>query len=369
MNTPETVVYSKRRVLYGLNLAKKSKRENILLVEGNIDVVMLHQAGFDNACASMGTALTGEQIRLLSRCTKELVLCYDNDNAGRIATQKALELLGDTDFSVRVLELPNRMENGQPVKQDADDFIKNQGPAAFERLLSGSETGGDFRMAQLAARFDLQSDQGRIDYAAAAADFLAGLPNAVEREVYTVRAAEAAGLPADALRTEVQRVVKRRGYRQRREQERHDLNVAAQVQPKSRVIRYENLRSAMAEEGVLRLLVTDDGLFGDSPPLKEEEFSSPLLGRLFTRLWQQRQESGRISLPLLAESFEPDEISHLSAIVQKPESLKNAPQALQDYIRVIRDESRKRSPDGVDPLAAATEKYKARSGYGGKQHG
>ena len=369
MNTPETVVYSKRRVLYGLNLAKKSKRENILLVEGNIDVVMLHQAGFDNACASMGTALTGEQIRLLSRCTKELVLCYDNDNAGRIATQKALELLGDTDFSVRVLELPNRMENGQPVKQDADDFIKNQGPAAFERLLSGSETGGDFRMAQLAARFDLQSDQGRIDYAAAAADFLAGLPNAVEREVYTVRAAEAAGLPADALRTEVQRVVKRRGYRQRREQERHDLNVAAQVQPKSRVIRYENLRSAMAEEGVLRLLVTDDGLFGDSPPLKEEEFSSPLLGRLFTRLWQQRQESGRISLPLLAESFEPDEISHLSAIVQKPESLKNAPQALQDYIRVIRDESRKRSPDGVDTLAAATEKYKARSGYGGKQHG
>ena len=166
MNSPETIIYSKRRVLYGLNLAKKSKRENIILVEGNIDVVMLHQAGFDNACASMGTALTAEQIRLLSRYTKELILCYDNDNAGRIATQKALELLNDTDFSVRVLELPNRIVDGQPVKQDADDFIKNQGPDAFERLLSGSETGMDFRMARLAAGFDLTSDQGRIDYAA-----------------------------------------------------------------------------------------------------------------------------------------------------------------------------------------------------------
>jgi len=120
---------------------------------------------------------------------------------------------------------------------------------------------------------------------------------------------------------------------------------------------------------VLRLLCTDDSVFGDAPPLREEEFSSPLLGRLFARLWQQRQESGRISLPLLAESFTPDEVSHLSTIVQKPESLKNAPQALRDYIRIIQEEYQKRSGAGLDPLAAATEKYKAQLGHGGKQHG
>ena len=113
MNTPETIVYSKRRVLYGLNLAKKSKRSNIILVEGNIDVVMLHQAGFDNACASMGTALTTEQLQLLSRYTKEIVLCYDNDDAGKVATQKALTLLNNTDFQVKVLELPKRLVDGQ----------------------------------------------------------------------------------------------------------------------------------------------------------------------------------------------------------------------------------------------------------------
>ncbi|MBR7150373.1 MAG: toprim domain-containing protein, partial [Oscillospiraceae bacterium] len=365
MNTPETVAYSKRRVLYGLNLAKKSKRENILLVEGNIDVVMLHQAGFDNACASMGTALTSEQVRLLSRYTKELILCYDNDDAGKVATQKALSILNDTDFSVRVLELPKRLVDGQYVKQDADDFIKFQGKDAFERLLSGSESGSDFRLARIASQFDLSSDRGKIDFSAAAADFLASLPNAVEREVYTAKAAELAGITAEALRMEAQRAYKRRAYRQKKEQERKDLNISAAVQPKERSIRYDNLRSARAEEGIIRLLVQDESVFGSEPPLREEEFSSPLLGRLYTRLWQQRSLSGTIRLPQLDGIFEPEEISHLSAIVQQPESLKNAQQALGDYIAIIQTEAQKRSAAAVDPLLAATEKYKSK-GHGGK---
>jgi len=165
MNSQETPVYSKRRVLYGLNLAKKSKRSNIILCEGNIDVVTLHQAGFDNAVASMGTALTVEQTRLLSRFTKELVLCYDNDNAGKIATERALEILNNSEFSVKVLQLPRRRtEDGELVKQDADDFIKLQGKDAFEALLTGSENGIEFRMAQVAGKYDLSSDEARVAY-------------------------------------------------------------------------------------------------------------------------------------------------------------------------------------------------------------
>ena len=226
MNTPETIVYSKRRVLYGLNLAKKSKRSNIILVEGNIDVVMLHQAGFDNACASMGTALTTEQLQLLSRYTKEIVLCYDNDDAGKVATQKALTLLNNTDFQVKVLELPKRLVDGEYIKQDADDFIKFQGKDAFEHLLSGSESGMDFRMAQLKSKFDLKSDEGRIGFAEAAAGLLSTVPNAVEREIYTVRASEAAGITPDAMKLEVERARKRARYKEKREQERRDLNPA-----------------------------------------------------------------------------------------------------------------------------------------------
>ena len=366
MNTPETIVYSKRRVLYGLNLAKKSKRSNIILVEGNIDVVMLHQAGFDNVCASMGTALTSEQLQLLSRYTKELVLCYDNDDAGKVATQKALTLLNSTDFQVKVLELPKRLVDGQYIKQDADDFIKFQGRDAFEHLLSGSESGMDFRMSQLKSKFDLTSDEGRIGYAEAAAALLAAVPNAVEREIYTVRASEAAGITPDAMKLEVERARKRARYKEKREQERRDLNPAASAQPRERSIRYTDLRSALAEEGVLRLLTLDDSLFGENPPIREEDFSSPLLGRFFTALRAQLRESGQVNIPALAEFFTSEEISHLIGILQKPESLKNGTQALSDYCNIILDEAHKRAAVNEDPLMAAMEKNKYK-GNGGKQ--
>ena len=366
MYTTETITYSKRRILYGLNLAKKTKRPNIILCEGNLDVVTLHQAGFDNAVASMGTALTVEQTRLLSRFTKELVLCYDNDNAGQLATQRALELLNNSEFSVKVLKLPNRMVDGKPTKQDADDFIKNYGPAAFENLLSGSENGVEFRMTQIAARYDLTSDEGRIGYAGEMAEELCRLENAVERDVYTNRAAQTAGLSPEAMKLEVQRAFKRRAARDRKARERQELNLTRSLQPADRAIRYDDLRSAMAEEGVIRLLMQDDSLFPDQPPLREDEFSSPLLGRIYGELWRCRGSGS--SMAALSASLTPEEMSHLTTLLQKPESTANAPQALADYIRIIREEGVKRSGrSAMDALAAARDTYKDKKGYGGKR--
>ena len=365
MNSPETVVYSKRRVLYGLNLAKKSKRGNIILCEGNIDVVMLHQAGFDNAVASMGTALTQEQTRLLSRCTKELILCYDNDDAGKIATQKALAILQDSEFNVKVLQLPKRFVDGEYVKQDADDFIKYQGREAFERLLSGSADGMDFRMEQVAARFDLSDDKQKVEYAAAVSELIATLSNAVEREVYTARAAALCSVTPQALALDVQRARKRLFTKADRMQRRADLNPIAQVQPKLRTVRYDNVRSAMAEEGVIRLLTLDESLFGEVETLSSSEFSCQLLGRVFDALLSQKND-GHISVPLLARELSGEEMSHVSQLLQKPESAANAHRALRDYITLIKEEAQKRSGAGYDPLAAAVEKYKSKKGHGGK---
>ena len=366
MNTPETLTYSKRRVLYGLNLAKKTKRPNIILCEGNLDVVTLHQAGFDNAVASMGTALTVEQTRLLSRYTKELVLCYDNDQAGQLATQRALELLNNSEFTVKVLHLPRRMVDGQAVKQDADDFIKFQGPAAFERLLSGSETGMAFRLSQVAGKYDLTDDEGRVAYAAEISDVLCRLDNAVEREIYTVRAAEAAGLRPEALALEVERAGKRRRGKERRERERRELNPAVSAQPAQRSIRYTNLRSAMAEEGVLRLLLRQPELFGDTPPLAEDDFSSPLLGKIFTALWQNRQAGMGGSMAYLGSVLTGEEMDHFTALLQKPEAAASAAAALGDYIGIIQQEKRRRT-GGMD-FADTVARLKEKKGNGGKQH-
>lgn len=354
MNTTDTPVYSKRHVLYGLNLAKKTKRPEIILCEGNLDVVTLHQAGFDNAVASMGTALTQEQIRLLSRYTKNLVLCYDNDNAGQMATQRALEMLNNTEFTVRVLRLPNKMVDGQPKKQDADDFIKAYGPDAFAQLLSGSAGGMEFRMAQVAGKYDMKDDRQRVAYAQEISQVLCALENAVEREVYTNRAAEVSGFSKEAMRTEVERATRQRSSRDRKQRERRELNPAVSLQPTERSIRYTNLRSAMAEEGVIRLLLHDDTIFPQDAPLQEEDFSSPLLGKIFGLLWQHR--SSAYPMAALSASLSGEEMSHLTALIQKPESTANAEKSLQDYLRIIQEEKMKRADSGVDPLVLAMEK-------------
>lgn len=370
MNTTETMVYSKRRNLYGINLAKKTKRPNFILCEGNIDVITLHQAGFDNAVASMGTALTTEQTKILSRYTKELVLCFDNDTAGQLATQKNIEMLKDSEFTVRVLQLPRRLVDGEYVKQDVDDFIKFQGAAAFEAILSGSAKQLDYRMEAVAAKYDLSDPDQKIAYGSEVSALIASLSNAVEREVYAGRAAETAGISRAAMLTEVERARRKKQGQERRTLQRENLNTAALRQPRDRTIRYTDLRSAMAEEGVIRLLLLDGTLADKCRELSQEAFSSPFLGRIYRTLTEAWDEGQALTAASLAAHCTPEEMGHLSGVLQRPESIANADRALEDYIQVIRRSAEKRQgeePD--DPLRAAVEKNKAdkkKKGNGGK---
>ena len=370
MNTTETIVYSKRRNLYGINLAKKTKRPNFILCEGNIDVITLHQAGFDNAVASMGTALTLEQTKILSRYTKELVLCYDNDTAGQLATQKNIDLLKNSEFTVRVLQLPRRLVDGEYVKQDVDDFIKFQGPAAFESLLSGSENQMDYRMEAVAAKYDLTDGEQKIAYAQEVSQLIASTPNAVEREVYAGRAAERAGISREAMLLEVKRAYGKRRGRERRELQRENLNAAALRQPKDRTIRYTDVRSAMAEEGVVQLLLTDASLARQCGELVPEDFSAPFLGRIYRLLLEASGQGQTLSPASLTGACTPEEMEHLTAVMQRPVAMANADRALGDYIRVIREAAEKRrgADPSVDPLLAARDKFKEKKGYGGKRN-
>ncbi|MBQ7681892.1 MAG: DNA primase [Oscillibacter sp.] len=387
MNSPDTPVYSKRKILYGMNLAKNTKRPNFLMCEGNLDVVTLHQAGIDNAVASMGTALTEEQAHLVNRFRKkELVFCYDNDNAGEIATTRALELLRDAGFTVRILQLPKRRtESGELVKQDPDDYIKFQGVDAFERLLSGSERAADYRMSQIAGKYDLTTDEGRLEYSKEVSKFLLTLDDDVERDIYIQRAAEAAGVDAEAISIRVKQIMGEYLHENRSSHSvvypgasetgregyftRNEINRTTQrYQPKERDFRYDNVRSARAEEGLIRLLLMDDSLFPEPLPLSPGDFSSPILSKAFFTLWDARRNGYPVSFHQLSEALTQEEISHITAVCQGPESSENASRALSDYIRVIREEADKRSgrTDG-DILESAQRKYKKQKPKGGKK--
>ncbi len=344
LNSPETLVFSKRRTLFGMNLAKNTKRGSILLVEGNIDVVTLHQAGFDNAVASMGTALTTEQTRLISRYAKEIVICYDNDPAGKKATERALDLLKNSEFSVRVLKLPDRIVDGKAVKIDADDFIRLRGSDAFEQLLSGSGGGMEFRLGELRDKFDLTDDMQRLEYLRAVCNMLAEIASPVEREVWCSRAAAGCGVTADALKQEVERQRNRNLKNSRKQYERSMARPARNAQPQEKKLRYDDIRSAVAEEGVIRLLLLDPGMIPECS-LEAEEFTSPILRRIYEDLRRRQKEGRSVTPSALAAGMEEGEAALLTELLNKPESGGKARETLRDYTDVIQREKIMKSGD------------------------
>ncbi|MFQ8808337.1 MAG: DNA primase [Oscillospiraceae bacterium] len=254
LNSPETIIFNKRRNLFAMNVVKKSKREFIILTEGYMDAIALHQYGFDCAVASLGTSLTQEHADMLSKYTDELVLTYDGDEAGQNATQRAIPMLERTGLRVRIL----RMRGAK----DPDEFLKKYGADRFRLLLEGCENQAEYRLRSLQMRFDLSQDEQKVEFAKQAAALIAGFGTAVEREVYGTRAAEAAGLSPDVLRMEIDRARKRLLRQEKREETRREMDPAAAVQPFQRELRYDNLRSAVAEEGLLRMLFREPASAG-----------------------------------------------------------------------------------------------------------
>ena len=369
LNTPETVLFKKGRLIYALNFAKNTKRPNLVLVEGNIDVITLHQAGFDNVVATMGTALTEEHARILARYTKELVLCYDNDAAGKQSTDRVLNILKNANLTVRVLQLPNAFDaEGKPIKQDPDDFVKRFGPAAFEKCLNGSAGQNDYRLDSLQSKHDLSTEEGRLAYLKDAVATVAALQSPIEREIYGNKAAAAGGISAAAMAQEVARYRKDKAWRAKKLQAKKDLTPAAQLQPKARELRYENIRSARAEEGVIRLLLLDPDLLDQTASLGPDQFSSPLLAKLYVLLKQRHSQGLSLQLGALSGVLTPEEMSHISGILEQPESRSNSSQALRDYIEIIETEAAKRGGSDLDPLLAARDKFREKKSYGGQPH-
>lgn len=356
LNSPDTPVYNKSRNVFALNIAKKSKAGRVILTEGYMDTISLHQAGFDSAVASLGTSLTPEHAQLLSRYFPEAIIAYDGDGAGVSAAQRAIPLLERAGMKVRVLRMTGA--------KDPDEFIKQYGRDAFLRLLDQSENQVDYRLEQIRKKYDLSDDSQKVGFLQEAAQLLSSLPSAVEREIYGRHAAETAGVSPEAVAQEVKKAFQRHLRKEQKQQERRDLTPAIQLQPKARGLRYDNIRSARAEEGVLRLLLLDPSLYRELTQLRPEEFSSPLLGKAYALLLRRAEEGLSTQLSLLAGELTSEEMDHLTQVASAPESMANSRQSLADYIAVIRAEAIKRSgASGNDLLLAAQRSNLEKKAY------
>ena len=354
INSPETLVFNKSRNLFALNLAKKSKSGYIILSEGNIDVVALHQAGFDSAVASLGTSLTPEQARLISRYTDQVIIAYDSDGAGLKASQRAIGILEKLDIKVKVLRLEGA--------KDPDEFIKYKGPEAFRKLLEGSENQLDYRLKNILDKYDLSVDEQKIDFIREASELAARIPDAVKRQVYSMRIASMSGMKEEVISSDVERRRKRIVNAAKRTERQMETQPEKMMQPAVRELHYEDAESAAAEEGLIRLLYLEHELIKKARLPEREAFSSAALGDIYWAIRSGLEKGEHVTVDTLSASLTKDELSLLVSILQKPEVLKRSEQSLRDYIDKIKD--RKNIRSGKQDLNAIAKQLQKTKGYG-----
>ena len=352
LNSPETVIFNKRKNLFALNLAKKSKLGYLILVEGYMDAIALHQYGFDCAVASLGTALTEDGAALLSKYTDEVVLIYDGDTAGQNATRRAIPILEKAGLKVKVLQMRDA--------KDPDEFLKKFGADRFKLLLEESSNRVEYQLNAIYKKFDLRDDDQKVKYLQECAELISSLTSSVQREVYAGRVAETAKISLDAMKLEVNRAFKRRINREKKRQEKIDLSPARNLQPKSRTIRYDNMKSARAEETVVVLGLREPALLDQAKGLDAELFSVPLLGKAYCQMCDRHRMGLDVSLSCLA-GFEPDEMSHLAGLVRQQEGPVNE-QAFLDCVQIIKREHESAKVETEDDLMALRNRMKERKG-------
>ena len=359
LNSPETIVFNKRRNLFAMNRAKKTKSEYFLLAEGYMDVIALHQAGFDSAVASLGTSLTEEQARLLSRHTKTVIVCYDADTAGQSAAQRAIDILKKTGIRVKILKIPGA--------KDPDEFIKTKGADAFRKLIERSDNDVRYRIEAARDKYDFTEDDQRILFLREAAGIIALLDSEVEQDVYTTSTAKLAGVTPEAFRQEVKQAKIRLRSQAKRKMHREVRAPAQAAQPRDRSIHFDNVRSARAEEGILSLLFADTSLMGQMRQVvSPDDFSSPELGKIYG-LCSALYNSGRtISIPALEGRLEPREMDLLASALRVDIPIDRRQQALEDYTQIIQEQKLMRTAQTdaeQDPLLQKAQMQRKNKGF------
>lgn len=353
LNTSDTPAFKKSRHLFALNFAKKKCEEQMLLCEGYMDVIALHEAGFENAVATLGTAITSEQARIFAKYTKKVVICYDSDNAGQTATQKAIRLLGEVGVEVRILKMSGA--------KDPDEYIKKFGAESFRRLLGESKTGFDYNVDKILSAHDTTLVEEKVKAASEVCTLIAGVYSQVERDIYIRRAAELLSVSADSLASDVARIRRRIEREQKNAQSKEAMLSIKHIGDRVNNDAAKNIRATANEEAIIGLMLIFDEFRAEAASgnagLTAEDFVTDFGRRVFLTLCELENSEGGYSRALLGQYFTVEEMGRLEKTELDRRMLaRNDRSVFLSFIDGLKGEARKRSSPDDDPFSELRRK-------------
>ena len=333
LNTPDTPAFNKGRNLFALNYAKEHCEESLILCEGYMDVIALHAAGFKNAVATLGTALTQDQARLIKRYTNKVVLSYDGDKAGKRATDRAINILTDAGVDVRVLRVTGA--------KDPDEYIKAFGSEAFARLLKGSDTKIDYIVKNISSMYDVQTDDGKIKAAKAYCEEIAKFDSSVERELCIDKISKLLNISRDSLEADVKKALKAKNREKSGAFEKQMQNKAMGVGDRINPEHAQNPKAVAAEEAILGIMMLHPEvtakIVSGQQALSQEDFVTTFNKRVFAAIIDHFKE-GRHDVSALGAEFTQEEMSRIYEIQVKRNGLDSQSQTvLQDNIYALKN--------------------------------
>ncbi len=340
-NTADTPVYKKSENLFAFNYAKNDCADSIILVEGNMDVISLHQAGFTNTVAALGTAFTTEQAKLISRYTKEIIITFDSDLAGQNAVKKAIDILKFSGLSVKVLVLPEG--------KDPDEYIKKNSPEKFKALLSRAESATEYLLRIEAEKYNTDEADGKLKYIKAAASVLAATEDDLTIDLYAGKLAEKYNLSRNAVDSVIKKI------REEESARRHKKEIQNVVAP--RIDRTEinpekrfNKRACVAEETVIAVLISHPDYFSRvEDVLPPSKFITALNKRIYGDIYNLLKDGNNIDLSLFGQRYTAGEMGYLVSLQSSVKAERNPLQVLLDSMEVIEKENLiKSSREGED---------------------
>ncbi len=347
LNTSDTPVFKKSENLFSLNNAKSSGTRTLILCEGYMDVIALNQAGFTNAVATLGTALTNEQAVLMKRYADEVIICYDADGAGQKATARAIDILRNAGLPIKILTVPSG--------KDPDEFIRSKGengPAAFKLLIEKCGNDVEYRLMKLRENYNLTTTDGKVAFLNEAVKIVATIESPIERDVFASKLCAELEIDKNAFLEQISKV-KRRDRRENIKKETRQIQAELNGQSdKINREHYKKPRSSSAEEALLVYLINNpDYANSISERVTPDKFSNSLIKRYYEYVLS-KIKSGYEPLTSVSSDFNSDEVSYLYKLISTTIPAASTREAVEEYINVINEESNKLTSDKLADMSA-----------------